>query len=292
MARPAAAVANVELEPPLPPPPPPPPPPPLIITDPSFLRLRNRYILFRPGETIFEAADLVDSNPINKGAEDRGLTAAGRSQVRRAAELLRERGVDAPIIFYDNGARATQTADILGDALSIPRNRMEPEFRWLEARGYGAFEGGSLRDATSTMRALDARDVDNRPEESEDGTPSDSANDVFSRMRNTIAKIESTYGGGDVVIVPGDATVLSVFAAVAAGVDLRDHSRFELRPGTFYDLRALVRDVRAGTFEPLPLAERTEGEIARGRAAIRDIGPKLFSETEAGSWVLGPGVSR
>ena len=72
--------------------------------DPFFERLHNRYILLRPGETTFEAADIVDSNPINKGSRERGLTGAGQAQVRRSVESLRERGVDAPTVFYDNGA--------------------------------------------------------------------------------------------------------------------------------------------------------------------------------------------
>lgn len=66
------------------------------MTDPLFLRLRNRYILLRPGETTFEAADLVDSNPINKGQSKRGLSQRGREQVYQAAMSLRERGVETP----------------------------------------------------------------------------------------------------------------------------------------------------------------------------------------------------
>ena len=260
--------------------------------DPLFGRLRNRYILFRPGETIFEAADMVDSNPINKGVRERGLTNEGRQQVLRSVEALRNLGVDSPTIWYDNGARATQTADIIGRELSVPRARMEPEFRWLEARGLGALDGTPLREASVRVRALDALDIDNRPDETNDATPSDSVNDVFSRMRNTVLKIENSYSGGDFVIVPGDYTVLSVFAAAACGVDLREHGRFELRPGEFYDLRELTRDVRAGRFEPMQQRVLTEREVAQGREAIREIGPKIFSETEAGSWVLGPGVLR
>ena len=33
-------------------------------------------------------------------------------------------------------------------------------------------------------------------------------------------------------------------------------------------------------------------EVAAGREALREMGPMLFGETEAGSWVLGPGVRR
>ena len=139
------------------------------------------------------------------------------------------------------------------------------------------------------------------------------------------------YGGGDFVIVGGDATVLSVFAAAACSIDLREHSRFELRPGDFYDLRDLVREVRsrpdlpriasrrpisdlppsrvrcgelraprisarsqvrAGRFEAAEPSVPSESEVALGRAALREMGPPIFAETEAGSWVLGPGVRR
>lgn len=261
--------------------------------DPLFGRLRNNYYLLRPGETLFESADIVDSNPINKQADERGLTAGGRQQVLRAVRALTERGVTSPLVFYDNGARASQTADILARELGIPRARMEPEFRWLEARGFGELEGSVLQTASGRMRAMDRIDIDNRADESDDGTPSDSVNDVFSRLRNTVAKIETSYLGDDVIIVGGDGTVLSIFAAAACGVNLREHSRFVLRAGEFWDLRELAKEVQAGRFEeateiPLPSDE----SIASGRAAIRDLGPRMFSETAAGDWVLGPNVRR
>ena len=252
-----------------------------------FSRLRARYILLRPGETTFEAAGLVDSNPINKGIKERGLTDKGREQVLQSAQALKAAGVD-PTVFFDNGARAIQSADILSRELQIPRNRMEPEFRWLEARGLGALDGTDLRKASLQMRALDAVEMDSQAPQSEDGTPADSVNDVFSRLRNTVAKIENTYGSGDFVIIAGDSTVLSVFACAACGVDLREHSRFELPPGGFYDLRALRREWQEGRFtEPPPFLGGTDDEVRRGRDALREYGSALFSETAAGADILG-----
>lgn len=251
--------------------------------DPFFDRLRARYILLRPGETTFEAAGMVDSNPINKQAALRGLTEQGREQVRAAAEALAARGVTSPVIFYDNGARASQTADILANSLSVPRRDVEPEFRWLEARGLGALDGTDLQAATEYLHRIDAADVESAAEEAEDGTPSDSVNDVFGRMRNTIAKIETSYGGGDFVIIGGDAAVLSVFAAAACGTDLRDHGRFTLPPGGWYDLRQLVADYKAGRFEEAPLPAPSAEEVTRGREALREMGPRIFSDTAAGS---------
>ena len=132
------------------------------VGDAMFSRLRARYILLRPGETTFEAAGLVDSNPLNKGIKERGLTDKGREQVLQSAQALKAAGVD-PTVFFDNGARAIQSADILSRELQIPRNRMEPEFRWLEARGLGALDGTDLRKASLQMRALDAVEMPPQP---------------------------------------------------------------------------------------------------------------------------------
>lgn len=286
---PAVAVPTAdEASPPLPPPSPPAEKP--YILDPFFSRLRNNYILFRPGETTFEAADIVDSNPINKGNSDRGLTSKGREQVLRSAKEIRRRGLgDGITIFYDNGARGTQTAQIISEELSIPRSNVEPEFRWLEARGLGDLEGTSLRAAGPTIRAIDALSESGRPEPTDDGTPADSVLDVFSRMRNTIAKCESVTAGATFLIVGGDATVLSVFAAAACQVDPRLHSRFELEPGGFFDLRQLQRDYRAGTFTPSTMPSLTEEEVEQGRRVIRELGPRVFSETGAGADLAGSG---
>ena len=135
------------------------------------------------------------------------------------------------------------------------------------------------------MGAMDVLDIDNAPEPTDDGTPSDSVNEIFLRMRNTITKIENTYGGGDFIIVGGDSTVLSVFAAAACGVDLRNHARFELRPGEFFDLPDLQRQVKAGEYVPPEMIELSAEQVKRGRDYLDDeIGAaRLFSESAAGS---------
>jgi broad specificity phosphatase PhoE len=260
------------------------------LIDERFGRLRNHYILLRPGETTFEAAGLVDSNPINKGVSDRGLTDRGREQVRQTVSELQARGITSPIVFYDNGARATQPAEIVASLLTVPRARMEPEFRWLEARGLGVLDGTPLTQALARMRELDA--MDDVPEPNDDGTPNDSLNEVFTRLRNTILKIETCYSGDDVVLIPGDSNVLSVLAAATCGVELQQHARFTLPPGGFYDLAELVRATDENRFEGLVLPLPSEESITAGRAAIREMGPRIFSDTSAGSWVLGPGVLR
>ena len=255
--------------------------------DPLFGRLKCKYILFRPGETTFEAADIVDSNPINKQSSDRGLTPRGREQVQRSIDDLRARGFESVnAIYYDNGARASQTAEMIASAFDTPRAQVEPEFRWLEGRGWGALEGTELRAARAKLLALDALDILNTPEPTDDATPPDSVNDVFVRLRNCIGALENKYPGQEFLIVGGDANVLSIFAAAACGWDLREHGRFTLRPGEFFVLKELQEQVRNGSFVPMALNEPTARDIAEGRQALIDIGPKIFGETGAGSEIL------
>jgi broad specificity phosphatase PhoE len=210
----------------------------------DFSRLGNRYILLRPGETTWEARGLVDSSPINKLAAERGLTKAGRDQVRRAARQLASRGVTSPYVWYDTGSRASQTAEIVAEELGVPRSRQEPEFYFLEARGLGNLDEERIREVLPRVRTMDRADSAATPEPSDDGTPADSIDDVYVRVRQMVSKVENSFSGIDIVVV-ADSDVLSTIAASACGVDLREHDRFALRAGEFRDLGALQRrDVR------------------------------------------------
>ena len=81
-----------------------------------------------------------------------------------------------------------------------------------------------------------------------------------------------------------------MFAAAACGDELTEHTRYELPPGDFWDLRELQREVRQGTFRPIVWDAPSDEEAGRGRAALRDMGAgRLFTETAAGSWVIGCG---
>lgn len=206
----------------------------------DFRRLSNRYILLRPGQTSYDAAERIDSNPINKLDVARGLTERGRAAVGEAARELARRGVEDPIVWYDSGARAAQTAEIVGEVLLVPRTRLVPEYSFLSARGLGVLDRGNASLVIPLVHEADALDSAYAPDEADDGTPSDSIDDVFVRVRQAVSKIETQYSGETVILV-GDSDVLSTIAAAACGTDLRLHSRFSLRPAQFRDLRDLPR---------------------------------------------------
>eukprot|EP00962_Isochrysis_galbana_P021534 scaffold6354_cov126-Isochrysis_galbana.AAC.11 len=190
----------------------------------NFQGLSNRYVLLRPGETTYDAAGIIDTNPINKLDVARGLTDRGRAQVHEAARQLLERGIDAPVVWYDSGARAAQTAEIVGDVLSVPRTRLVPEYSFLSARGMGALDRGNATLELQRVHAADALDTAWAPSAADDGTPSESIDDVFVRVRQAVSKIETQYSGEAVILV-GDSDVLSTITAAACGVELELHGR-------------------------------------------------------------------
>jgi len=234
----------------------------------------------------------VDSNGVNKGQYKRGLTQKGIEQVSKSAAALNARGIVPIRVFYDNGARASQTAAIISEMMKISWRRIDPEFRFLEARAMGIFEGAELQEAKAKLREIDVDYTNTPPEAGFDGVESNSLNEVFCRMRNCIQGAEAKFSGEDVIIIGGDSTVLSVFAAAACGMDLSEHWRFELPPGGFFYLPELVRDVNAGNFQCSVLQPPTNESIAAGRAALREIGSSaLFTTTHAGYWVMGENES-
>lgn len=64
-----------------------------------------------------------------------------------------------------------------------------------------------------------------------DGTPNESVNDVFVRVRQAISVTEQQYTGQDVLLIAPDSDVLSVLQAAVLGTDLRQHARYSFRPG-------------------------------------------------------------
>lgn len=60
-----------------------------------------------------------------------------------------------------------------------------------------------------------------RPPPTTDGTPNESAHDVFVRVRQMMSVIETQYNGDSVIVVSPDSDNLSILQAALTGLDLR-----------------------------------------------------------------------
>ncbi|CAN0160014.1 unnamed protein product, partial [Ectocarpus fasciculatus] len=77
-----------------------------------------------------------------------------------------------------------------------------------------------------------------RPPPNTNGTPNESVDDVFVRVRQQLlSKLETQYQGEDVIIVAPDSDCLSVLQSFVLGEDMGKHSKYYLRPGEGRQLR-------------------------------------------------------
>jgi len=204
-----------------------------LLSFPPRAPLNNRYYAVRSGESEADAAGLVATNPAYKLNVSNGLTSNGVIQAEDAAARLEILGVEGSLCFvwYSTTARSTQTATRIGELLGIGRERMVPEFTFLDARGLGAFDGGNLSDALLDVYAGDKVNPDYKPPENTDGTLSESLNDIFVRVRQVISITETQYLGEDIIFITPDSDTLSVLQAALTGTDLTNHQKYSFKHG-------------------------------------------------------------
>ncbi|CAM9697531.1 unnamed protein product [Laminaria digitata] len=104
----------------------------------------------------------------------------------------------------------------------------------------GIFDGKEAAAILPEVYNQDAKDLTWRPPPNTDGTPNESVNDVFVRVRQLMSKLETQYQGEDVVIVGADSDCLSVLQAFVLGEELGKHSKYYLRPGEGRQLRTSI----------------------------------------------------
>lgn len=206
--------------------------------------LTNTYYLMRACETVSDALGVCNSNPVNKlSIKMHGLTPSGVEQAIRASKALISEGVGSDTWLWPSvTTSAFETAEIVAYNLKVRREQIVPEFSFLDARGVGAMEGGRLADIRRVVAEHDQVDSNWRPVPGEDGTPNDSTEDVFVRVRQLLSKLETQYFGEDIVILSPDSDPLSVLQAALVGQDLREHHKYEYQPGEVRFVQELVVD--------------------------------------------------
>jgi broad specificity phosphatase PhoE len=86
-------------------------------------RLANRYFLVRSGESTFETAGVIRTNPVSKTSVDSGLSADGLRQTAKAALELKRLGAceDDCWIWPSITQRAYQAAEIIASVNEVNR---------------------------------------------------------------------------------------------------------------------------------------------------------------------------
>eukprot|EP00850_Spirogloea_muscicola_P023976 SM000415S15585 [mRNA] locus=s415:89:1664:+ [translate_table: standard] len=215
-------------------------------------KLNNTYFLVRAGESEWESAGRINTNPVAKTSMDSGLSRVGRRQAASAATALASAGAceAAPWIWPSITQRAYQTAEAVAYVCGLSHSaggglppsfpppllpaatvsKIVPEYSFLDARGVGAYEGRPLA-ALDEVHVADARSPSERPPPASDGTTHESVNDVLVRVTQLMSILETQYYGDTVVIVAPDSDNLTVLQAALTGLDLRKHASLAFAPG-------------------------------------------------------------
>lgn len=96
------------------------------------------------------------------------------------------------VVKYSLAASCIDTANIIGDTLNLGRDRLVPEFTFLDPRGIGMWEQSSYRQTMPAVWALDALEAGEtgtggRPPANQDGTPNETLADQSVRLRQIMS---------------------------------------------------------------------------------------------------------
>jgi hypothetical protein len=118
----------------------------------------------------------------------------------------------------------------------VTRDRLVPEFNYLEPRAIGAWDMLSVSDTTKAVWAMDVLEggsegIGGRPPPNEDGTPHETLANVAIRLRQLISVMETQYSGDVVLVVACDGTTLALLSCMIAGIPYNRVHEMEFAPG-------------------------------------------------------------
>jgi len=253
------------------------------LTKPLF----NSYTIMRAGTTLLEEDDIWSTNPLFLTNRDDALSANGQNQVQKAAQMVWQQQQQPgggqqqrppSIVIHSLAAAAMDTANILQQTLQMGRDRIRPEFTFMDPRGIGKYD---LLTRSLTMPAVWALDADEagdegiggRPPANEDGTPNETLADQVIRLRQLFSVLESQYSGESIVLVFPDGTGPALLMCMMAGIPLSEVHRLEFEPA---QIRTNVtpETIRAwyqATLRDKEADARYQQTLAKGRESLAEL---------------------
>lgn len=148
--------------------------------------MRNKYILLRHGETIYQTKkdDFLYPWPDSVTI----LTKKGRNQAETAAKNLKNKNID--LIYSSDFLRARQTARIVAKKLGL-KVKLDKRLRDIN---WGIYQGGLVKDYLQFFSSVKQR-FSKRPAQGENWR------DVRKRMIEFIKDIDKRYKNKKILIV-------------------------------------------------------------------------------------------
>ena len=124
----------------------------------------------------------------------------------------------------------------LKSQLQIGRDRLVPEFTFLDPRAIGQWDNMALATTQSAVWAMDNDQAGTsgtgaRPPANQDGTPHETLADQSVRLRQVLSILETQYGGDTILLVFPDGTGPALLSCMIAGIPLNRVHELEFAPG-------------------------------------------------------------
>jgi len=198
--------------------------------------LANTYHVLRAGESGLEAEGVLSTNPLFLTNREDALTELGASQVEEACRAMMAEGINPSVVKYSLAAKCIDAANIVATTMMVGRNRIVPEFTFMDPRGAGLWDGKPLASTEAALWALDANDAgnegrDGRPPATDDGTANETLFEQVTRLRQLMSVLETQYSGDTVLLIFPDGTSPALLSCLIAGIPLQHVHALNFVPG-------------------------------------------------------------
>ena len=240
------------------------------------VKLQNTYHLLRAGQSLLEEDDILATNPLFLTNRECALSDLGIQQIEQVCDYLNSGDdvVSAPtVVRHSFAAAAIDTANIVGRELRIGRDRLVPEFFFLDPRAAGLWDNLPITQAEPAIWAMDVDEAGRdgfggRPPANEDGTPAETLADQVPRLRQLLSACESIYSGDTVLLIFPDGTGPALLSCLIAGIPLSRVHELEYIPG---ELRAGITYDSVRAMLPEKPSEEYQQKIQSGRQELKKL---------------------
>jgi len=206
------------------------------VDEPNTQPLKNKYHFLRAGTSDLEMEGIYSTNPLFLTNRENALSPEGLDSLKEAAEMLKRTPLQPTVAYHSLAANGMDTGDYLAREMRLGRDRLLPEFTYLDQRGIGLWDSSDESVVRPAVWAMDAREAGAegfgaRPPANTDGTPNDTLHDQFTRLRQFLSLQESRTAGDIILVIFPDGTGPALLSCMIAGIPYQDVHTLEYKPG-------------------------------------------------------------
>jgi broad specificity phosphatase PhoE len=199
-------------------------------------QLLNSYHFLHAGTSLLEEEGIWSTNPLFLTNREDALSSRGQDEVQAACEAIKDTNSFPTIVKYSLAASSMDSANIVGRELNIGRDRLVPEFTFMDPRAVGQWDMLSKQLEEPAVWAMDVDEAGDcglggRPPPNEDGTPHETLADQSIRLRQLLSILETLYSGDTILLVFPDGTGPALLSAMMAGIPYNRVHELEFAPG-------------------------------------------------------------